>query len=135
MPHSLGGLRSRLLSGAEVRRALHSLPAALRDLLGGAAITAYYGWGCNLHADLQYVPMRVAVASLERFIADSLAQEIVIPGGSDFCFIVAEDRLEILFCHEGDIHLKGRDHSLLEALQKTGFLSEIEFKSSIGSWA
>lgn len=132
MPHTVGGLHSSLLSGVEVKRVLHSLPAALQDLLGESAVTAFYGWGCNLHADLQYVPMRVAVPSLERFIADSLAQEIVIPGGSDFCFTVPEGRLEILFCHEGDIHLKGRDRSLLQALQKTGFFSEIEFKSSIG---
>jgi hypothetical protein len=127
----MGGLRSNLLSGAEVRRVLHSVPSLFKDLLGDAAITAYYGWGCNLHADLQYVPMRVAVRSLERFIGDSLAQEIVIPGGSDFCLVVPEGRLEILFCHEGDIHVKGRDQSLVEAVQNTTVFSEVRLRTIV----
>jgi hypothetical protein len=131
MPHSMGGLRSNLLSSAEVRRVLHAVPSLFADLLGDAAITAYYGWGCNLHADLQYVPMRVAVRSLERFIGDSLAQEIVMPGGSDFCLAVAEGRLEILFCHEGDIHVKGRDQSLVEALQNTAVFSEVGLRTIV----
>lgn len=131
MPHSMGGLRSNLLSGAEVRRVMHSVPRLFEDLLGDAAVTAYYGWGCNLHADLQYVPMRVAIRSLERFIGDSLAQEIVIPGGSDFSFAVPEGRLEILFCHEGDIHVKGRDQSLVEAVQNTTVFSEVGLRTIV----
>ncbi len=109
-----------------------ALPAAFQQLLGGdSVITAYYGWGCILHADLQYVPMRVSTQSLERFIRESLGQEIVIPGGSDFCFTVPEGRLETLFCHEGDIHLKGNDRLLLDGLQSSGFFSDIVFRSWI----
>jgi hypothetical protein len=131
MPHSIQGLSSGALSSTEIRRAMMALPAAFQQLLGDTIIIAYYGWGCILHADLQYVPMRVSTHSLEGFVRESLGQEIVIPGGSDFCFTVPEGRLEILFCHEGDIHLKGSDSLLLDALQASGFFAHIAFKSWI----
>lgn len=131
MPHSIQGLSSGALSSTEIRRAMMALPAAFQQLLGDTIIIAYYGWGCILHADLQYVPMRVSTHSLEGFVRESLGQEIVIPGGSDFCFTVPEGRLEMLFCHEGDIHLKGSDSFLLDALQGSGFLSNIAFRSWI----
>ena len=108
-----------------------ALPAAFQQLLGDTIIIAYYGWGSILHADLQYVPMRVSTRSLESFVRESLGQEIVIPGGSDFCFTVPEGRLEMLFCHEGDIHLKGSDAALLDALQGSELFANISFKSWI----
>jgi hypothetical protein len=131
MPHSLTGLSSPTLPVTDLRRALYALPAVFQHLVGDADVIAYYGWGCSLHPDLQYVPMRVGMGSLERFISDSLAQEILIPGASDFCLAVTEGRLEVLFCHEGDIHLKGKDQSLINALRNSGFFSQVAFRSPL----
>ncbi|HWP59125.1 MAG TPA: hypothetical protein VNL14_14625 [Candidatus Acidoferrales bacterium] len=131
MPHVVAKLHSRSLSSEETRRALRSLPRVLAELVGETIVSARYGWGSSLHADLQYVPMRLTTAALERFVEDSLAQEIVVPGSSDFCFVVGERRLEILFCHEGDIHLDGDDPLLIERLQKSGYFAEIEFNPGI----
>jgi hypothetical protein len=75
--------------------------------------------------------MRIAIRGLERFIDDSLGQQIVVLGGSDFVFVVPENRLEILFCHEGDIHLAGRDPALVEGLRASAVFSAILFRANI----
>jgi hypothetical protein len=53
--------------------------------------------------------MQVGVGWLDRFIADSIRQNIIIPGESDFVFYAPDNQLEIMLCHEGDIHTGGSD--------------------------
>ena len=108
--------RSEILAVERMTAALRGLGAFLPAALGEALVTASYEFGCNLHGDLLYQPMRVGTQWLGRFIDDSLAQRIVISTQSDFRFRIPEDRLEILFCHEGDVHLNGTDIDLLHAL-------------------
>src|SRR5687767_15146594 len=94
-----------VLAPEAMRAAIESLPRILRDLLGQTVIEAFYQFGCNLHFDLCYVPMRVGTAWLDRFVSDSLAMGIVVPCESDFEFSVAGGALVVRFCHEGDIHV------------------------------
>jgi hypothetical protein len=51
---------------------------------------------------------------LQYLIEDSIEQRIIIPGESDFILEVPEKRLEVVFCHESDIHLDGKDDDLLQ---------------------
>jgi hypothetical protein len=108
---------TKLLKPEEIRKALHELPAFLKsELSSDTILTAVYGWGCNLHPDLCYQNMRVGIGWIDKFINDSLRQEIVIPGDSDFTIEIPENKLQIVFCHEGDIHTGGTDIELQKRL-------------------
>jgi len=99
-------------SSAELQAAMESLPELLRTLVGNCLIKAMYGWGCNLHMDLCYVPMRVGTQWIDRFIRESLEQSIVVPGKSDFYVQLPDERVEIMFCHESDVHVSGPDEEM-----------------------
>jgi hypothetical protein len=111
-------LLSRPLEPDDLEAGMRALPGFCRGALGKALVTAFYEFGCNLPGDLLYLPIRVGTQWMDRFIKDSLDQRIVVPGRSDLRFVVEGGRLEALFCHEGDIHLKGTDSGLLK-----GFMS------------
>jgi hypothetical protein len=93
---------------------LEGMPGVLAKLLGRQVISVMYGYGCNLHPDLWYVPMKVGTGWLDRFIRETQQQGIFEPYGSDIHFEVPDGRLEVEFCHEGHIHLKGSDARLRE---------------------
>jgi len=115
---------SDLLSPQELRIAIEALPPLFSTVLGDAFITASYGWGCQLHFDLLYRDMKVGTKWFERFIRDSLRQEIVVPEDSDFRIAIPSQALEIVFCHEGHVHIGGHDGDLLnELLAKEPFAS------------
>ena len=90
------------------------MPEVMYKQLGDCTIVAEYGYGCELHSSLLNRSMEMPMMALERFIADSLRQQIVLPGESDFLFVVPEGRLEVLFRHEGDIHVGGADEGLVD---------------------
>ena len=113
--------------------AINSLPAALRTLLCEEEVVACYGFGCELHIDLLWKPMRVRTNWIERFIRDSLKQGIVIPCGSDFEITVPDNRLSIQFCHECDIHLGGADGDLMQQLLGLPPFSEMKFERESGA--
>lgn len=104
----------RYMPPAEARQVLETLPVVLLSLLGeDAHLIIYYGWACNLHNDLLYRPMRELAKWLNRFISDSISQNIIQPGRSDVWFEVPDERLIVLFCHEGDLHIGGQDQALV----------------------
>jgi hypothetical protein len=106
---------TRILSIEEVETALLGLPDLLVELAGGACmLSAEYGCCCNIHNDLQYVPMRVGIKWLQRFLAESKEQSIYVPGKSALKIMTPNGGLTILFCDEGDIHLSGQDEKLIE---------------------
>ena len=104
---------TEFLSEEQMREAMFSLPNVFQELLGTCRVVASYGWSCNLHVDLCYKPMDVGTSWMEYFIEDSVEHRIVVPGHSDFRFVVPENRLDLMFCHESDIHLNGSDDELL----------------------
>ena len=103
-------------SPESMRAAMECLPAVLAKLLGSEIVLATYGWGCNLHPELCYIPVQVGTSWLGRFIEDSVQQRIVVPGYSDFIFSVRTGELEIEFCHEHHIHISGTNTSLISAI-------------------
>ncbi len=119
---------TQALSKEQLRQALEAFPLFVRKHCGNCILQAEYGWGSKIHPELCYKPMSVGAVWLDRFIADSLRQEIVIPGGSDFRFTLPEDRLSILFCHEGDIHSRGSDLEIQKTLWSSEPFSRYVFK-------
>jgi hypothetical protein len=105
-----------LLSKEQLHQGVVGLAKFIQCHFGGSIVQAQYGYGCNLHPELCYREMKVGVGWLDKFIADSLRQEIVVLGDSDFTITVPENRLTVLFCHEGDIHLGGSDMEVQKEL-------------------
>lgn len=115
------------LGAQRLQSVLQSLPVVLKELLGDTLIKAMYGWGCNLHMDLCYAPMTVGTRWADRFIKDSLEQRIFMPARSDLYFELPDERLELLFCHQGDIHVSGPDDELREKLFASTAFSDLAF--------
>jgi hypothetical protein len=84
------------------------------NLLGEHKIVAMDGWKTKIHGSLHWQPMNDDTRWLQYLIEDSIEQKIVTPGESDFIFEVPAKRLEVMFCHESDIHLDGTDDQLLQ---------------------
>jgi hypothetical protein len=129
MPESNYKFYSDILTTEQMQQALDSLPEVFRNLLGDCLVTAFYGFGTEIHADLQYVPMRVSTRWIDRFINDSLKQKIIIPGNCDFSFTTPDEKLEVLFCHEGDIHLNGNDDALIQKFMSAQPFSNFHLQS------
>jgi len=59
--------------------------------------------------------MNVHTSGMSWFIEDSVDQRIVVPGGSDLIIKSPHNELELLFCHESDIHVDGES---LDAMRR-----------------
>lgn len=105
---------TRILSTGEVEVVLKGLPDLLWEVAGDCILTAEYGTECNIHNDLQYMPMQVGTTWLGSFLAESIEQRIFIPGKSDLSVMTPAGGLTVLFCHESDIHLSGSNAALIE---------------------
>ena len=58
MPDSTYKFCSNILTAERVKQAMEALPAVFKAILGDCIVTAHYGFGSEIHADLQFVPMR-----------------------------------------------------------------------------
>ena len=115
MPNYNTKLSSAYLSSDLMREFIDALPAVMRDIYGPGNLTAYYGWACNLHADLLYKPMSIPLDVFPYFIQDSIEQRIFAMCGSDLLIESPDSAVRILICHESDVHLDGTDD---EAIHK-----------------
>lgn len=115
MPNLAAKFSSDYLTADQMAASLKALPAALLELFGECRCTVLYGWGSGLHTDLWYMPMSVAVCGISCFIEESVDQRIFVPGGSDLFIKSPRNELEILVCHENDIHVDGES---LDAMQR-----------------
>ena len=113
MPNAGCKFSTEYLPKEQMLSALLALPRVLRHLLGEHPVVAMYGHAAKIHTALRWQPMNASTCSLQYLIEDSIEQRIVIPGQSDFLFDVPEERLNVKFCHECDIHLDGSDDELL----------------------
>jgi hypothetical protein len=104
---------SEVMTAQQAQEAMEALQSVLHSLVGAAPLVARYGYGCQLHPDLHGAPMRVGTGGVERFVRDSVRQEIFVPGEADVHFELADNRLHVVFCHEGHIHLGGGDQQLV----------------------
>ena len=105
---------TRILERTQIEFVIVKIPEFIQELVGDCIVTAMYGCGSHLHCDLQYVPMKVGISWLDRFIEESIEQEIFIPSQSDFIITIPDERVSICFCHESDIHISGKDKQLVE---------------------
>jgi hypothetical protein len=120
-------LHSRVIEQAEWASAIDALVAFLREAFPDTIVTAEYGFGCHIHADLTYVSMRIGVGWLDRFFRDSIEQRIFIPGESDLYVHTPQKELSLLFCHEADIHVACTDRALLQKLFSIAPFSQFAF--------
>jgi hypothetical protein len=121
-------LYSDRVPAARIREAMESLPHAIDTLLGNCIVTAYYGFGTTIHPDLRYLPMEVAIGFLGEFISDSISQRIVEPGRCDFLLVGPDERITILYCHESDVHVGGKDDALIAQLVAMPQFSNMGFR-------
>jgi hypothetical protein len=135
MPNFAAKYSSDYLAADQMAAALSALPAVLHHLFGECTLTAYYGWGANLHNALCYVPMNVQTDAMPFFIEDSVNQRIIVPGQSDLSIDSPHKELRLLFCHESDIHVDGESldfmHRFMDAepFSKIRFYSQAELKA------
>jgi hypothetical protein len=115
MPNYGAKVSSAYIDADAIRGFLAELPSAMREIYGDQSLTVMYGWASNLHSDLQYVPMEWPLDLFKFFLEDSIDQRIFVVGGSDLHIRTPNSTLEVLICHESDIHLDGDDH---DAIQK-----------------
>ncbi|MFA6958110.1 MAG: hypothetical protein WC538_19755 [Thermoanaerobaculia bacterium] len=101
------------LSSEELEKLWELFPQALRELLGDGIVLVSYGTLSKLHPDLWYVPMKVGTAWMDRFLRESIEQGISGPAEADIFFQLPEGGPEILFCHEGDVHISASAESSL----------------------
>lgn len=128
MPHYGSKLSSAFISEAQMRQYIDALPPLFTELYEGQLLTASYGWACNLHADLVFLPMRVPVQTFEYFMLDSIAQNIYEIGRSDLLITNPDKDVLITLCHESDIHLDGDNEAILARL--INIVPGIEFKTA-----
>lgn len=121
---------SRQLSEPDWAAALDALPVFFRETLPGSIITAEYGFGCGIHADLTYVTMRIGVGWLDRFLRESVEQRIFVPGQSDLHIHSPDRTLSITLCHEGDMHVSGSDSDLLRKFLSTAPYTQFQFPNT-----
>ena len=129
MPDNADKFYSDILTADRLRLAMMAAPGVFLRLLGDCFVTCHYGFGTEIHPDLQYVPMSVGTRWIDRFITDSLRRGIVVPGHSDFLFTTPGDRLEVLFCHESDIHVNGKEDDLIAQFIAAQPFSDLHFRS------
>ena len=119
---------TQLLKADRIKEAISALPSFLQgELETGTILIAVYGYGSGLHPELCHRDMQVGIGWFDRFINDSLRQEIVVPGASDFTITVPGNRMIVHFCHEGDIHTGGDDLALQKRLWATKPFNDCSF--------
>ena len=129
MPNLAAKFSSEYLTAEQMAASLRSLPAVLRELFGECTFTLYYGWGAHLHTALYYAPMGVETSVLPSFIDDSIDQRIIVPGASDLIIKSPNDELELVFCHESDIHVDGKNIDVMQRFIAAEPFREMRFYS------
>ena len=118
-----------------MRSALLQLPGIIGVIFGNTSLTVRYGVGTRLHSALHFVPMNVSTEVLPWFLEDSLEQRIFEPGRSDLLIDFSSKELELLYCHELDIHVDGSNDELIqrfvgcEEYRDISFYSQAELKT------
>ena len=133
MPNSGAKFSSSYITAEVMREFIAQLPSQLRQILSSPNLTVSYGWGCNLHPDLWHKPMTVGLDLFPYFIEDSVAQGIFQICESDLLIESSDSHLQVLLCHESDIHIDGTDNEtiakLVESFPNIDFRSANDWKS------
>ena len=111
-----------------MREFIGALPSVMRDIYGDRNLMVYYGCGCNLHSHLLYKPMVVPLEVFPFFIEDSIERRIFEICGSDLLIESPDSNIQILICHESDIHLDGAGDEAIDAIVSR--FPELEFRTA-----
>jgi hypothetical protein len=109
-------VRAEPQNAEEISAFLLALPGVLQESAGPAEWVGAYGYGCEVHPDLWYKPMFVALGRLASFLSQSSAQGIFIPGHSDMELASTDGRVVISVSHEGWVRISGTDGELVQGL-------------------
>lgn len=129
MPNFAAKYSSEVLTAERMRTALAQLPSILIRLFGQCAIKVCYGFGTNLHGDLLYIPMGVSTEVLPYFLEESIDQRITVPGHSDLLLTSPNNELDLLFCHESDIHVNGDNEEMMRRFIQSREFEDVRFYS------
>ena len=92
------------------------LPGYLSEL-GVEEVNISYGFGSGIHIDLWWKPMKIHVVHLKKFLEDSIARRILVPGSSDLHIESQDKSFEITVCHQSDFHIKSDTQRVLHFFQ------------------
>ena len=109
MPNSAAKVSSAYLTSDAMRSFLAALPSVMREIYGDRPLVVFYGAGCRLHMDLCFKPMQWPLHLFKDFLTESLGQQIFEFGQADLLIESPDSNLQIVICHELDIHLDGTD--------------------------
>ena len=77
-------------------------------------LSVMYGFACTNDEKNQWTWIRVSVAGLSEFLADSSRKGIYEQGCADLYISVPSLAVDITLCHESDIHIKSEVNELLD---------------------
>jgi hypothetical protein len=103
---------------------------------GVERVAVEYGWGCNLNPMQLWQEIEVATAELSEFVKSAIREGVFRLGASDLFVRVKSLELQLLFCHESDIHMKGRRSDLKERMAESWLRQGIKVmtKTAAGEW-
>lgn len=102
---------TRELPGVAVRQ---ELERAVRWLAaeGWLQCQIMMGWGCRLPESELWQPCALPLEDALAYFDQAVASGIVVPGDCDLWLASDDRQVEVLFCHEGDIHLKAAPEAI-----------------------
>lgn len=102
---------TREIPNENVRRELERVIRWLADD-GRTQGQMMFGWGCRLPASELWQPATLPLAEALGYFDQAVASGTIVPGASDFWLASNDRQIEVLFCHEGDIHLNAAPEAI-----------------------
>ena len=96
---------TREIPNDDVRRELERVIRWLADD-GRTQCQMMPGWACRLPASELWQPSTLRLEDALAYFDQAVASGTIVPGASDFWLASDDRQVEVLFCHEGDVHLK-----------------------------
>ena len=102
---------TREISKEDVRRELERV---IRWLAGDgfAQCQITLGWGCRLPACELWQPRTLRLEEALAYVDQAVASGTIVPGDSDFWLASDDRQIDVLFCHEGDMHLQAAPEAI-----------------------
>jgi len=109
-------LTSGILSRADYLRAVERVGELLR-CAGVSEVLVSYGFGCDCPNEQLYQDVPMPLDRLLPFMAEGERLDYYRIGKDNLHVKDGTGRLEILFCHESDVHFISEDAELVERLK------------------
>ncbi len=110
-------ITSGILDKPTIELELQEIPRLLADA-GNSEIEAMFGWGCDAPSEELYHPFTLQPGDISGFLGSEGVRVGFEVSRSDLFLEVPQERLMVQFCHESDIHIEGRDESLVSMIER-----------------